>query len=151
MRHEVWEGLVKNYRTIYHSDKEEIVELFVGKSVKKISEDQLELSDGTVLQIVPNEGGCSCGAGDYDIDYINECENIITNVELVVTDIDYKDESTVWNYETSYDIFVYSGHQKINLVSIKGDDGNGYYGTGFWIQVMKSDSSHVDTENGSVT
>lgn len=126
----------KNYRTIYHSDKEEIVELFVGKSVKKISDDQLALSDGTVLQIVPNEGGCSCGAGDYDIDYINECENIITNVELVVTEQDHGD----WDTLTSYDIFVYSGHQKINLVSIKGDDGNGYYGTGFWINVMKEDA-----------
>jgi hypothetical protein len=120
----------ENYRTIYHSDKKEIVELFVGKSVKKISDDQLELSDGTVLQIVPNVGGCICGAGDYDIDYINECENIITNVELVVSESDYG-----WDSQTVYDIFVYSGHQKINLVSIKGDDGNGYYGTGFWINV----------------
>lgn len=126
----------KNYRTIYHSDKDEIVELFVGKSVKKISDDQLALSDGTVLQIVPNEGGCFCGAGDYDIDYINECENIITNVELIRSDHDKGD----WDVQTSYDIFVYSGHQKINLVSIKGDDGNGYYGTGFWINVMKADA-----------
>lgn len=127
---------INGYRTIYHSDKEEIVDLFVGKSVKKISDDQLQLSDGTVLQIVPNEGGCSCGAGDYDIDYINECENIITNVELVVTDSGYED----WEGETSYDLFVYSGHQKINLLSVKGDDGNGYYGTGFWIKVMKTDA-----------
>lgn len=131
MRHEIWESLV-NYRSIYHDDKAAIVELFVGKSVKKIADDQLALSDGTVLQIIPNEGGCSCGAGDYDIDYINECENIITNVELVVTE----EGDDGWSDEKAYDIFVYSGHQKINLVSIKGDDGNGYYGTGFWIRVV---------------
>lgn len=118
------------YRTIYHSDKEDIVNLFVGKSVKKVGDDKLLLSDGKELTIVPNEGGCICGAGDYDLTELNECENIITNVELEI------DEDDRWG-PTTYSIFVYAGHTKINLATIQGDDGNGYYGTGFWITVSE--------------
>lgn len=118
-------------RTIYYSDKEEIVELFVGKSVQKITDDTLLLSDGTVLEIVPNDGGCSCGGGDYDIAVLNGAENIITNVEIV--------ENEVEGWKTSYDIFVLTGDQRINLLSVQGHDGSGYYGTGYWIQVRNTD------------
>lgn len=48
-----WDGM-RNYRIIYHSDKQAIVDLFVGKSVTKIADDELVLSDGTLLQIFPN-------------------------------------------------------------------------------------------------
>lgn len=128
-----------NYRSIYHDDKQAIVELFVGKSVKKVADDQLELSDGTVLQIIPNEGGCSCGAGDYDLISLNGCENIITNAELVVTEDSRSDE---WEDGKKYEIFVYSGYTRINLATIQGDDGNGYYGTGFWVKVFAPDEEN---------
>lgn len=119
-------------RTIYHTDKEKIVALFVGKSVSKIDDDKLYLNDGTLLQIVPNEGGCSCGAGDYELTELNGCENIITNVEI----IDYQCPETDYSEIHTYEIFVYAENRKINLLTVQGDDGNGYYGTGFWITVM---------------
>src|SRR5258705_6131709 len=94
----------KVQRTIYYSDKEEIVELFVGKSVQKVADDTLLLSDGNLLEIVPNSGGCSCGGGDYDIEVLNGVENIITNVEVVESGTDGWDNP--YNWRTSYDIFV---------------------------------------------
>lgn len=138
-----WDGM-RNYRTIYHSDKEQIVDLFVGKSVIKVADDSLVLSDGTMLQIIPNDGGCSCGAGDYELTELNDCENIITNVELVEEDGPCNaawcsgEERCYCENPTTYAIFVYAGHTKINLATIQGNDGNGYYGTGFWIKVTNA-------------
>lgn len=118
---------------VCHTDSVGLLNLFQGKSVRKISGDTLQLSDGTVLEIHPNEGGCSCGAGDYEITELNECDNIITNVELVATDHVIDDP---WETPpTTYALFVYAGDRKINLLTVDGDDGNGYYGSGFWIHV----------------
>ena len=36
---------------------------------------------------------------------------------------------------TSYKIFVYAENQKLKLLQVDGDDGNGYYGTGYSIIV----------------
>lgn len=114
------------YRTIYHHDKEAIVDLFVGKSVAKVAEDKLILSDGTELEIVGNDGCGGCSEGHYYITELNECENIITNVEL---DVD--------GYEEVFHLFVYAENRQINLLTVEGHD-NGYYGTGFWINVTSS-------------
>ena len=37
--------------------------------------------------------------------------------------------------DTSYKIFVYAEDKKIKAVQVDGDDGNGYYGTGYSIMV----------------
>lgn len=131
-----------NYRSIYHSDKEALVELFVGKSVVSVEmggqwdPGKLVLSDGTKLEIVGNDGCGGCSAGHYWLTELNECENIITNVEVVFED--YNPDSNYYSDpEGTYHLFVYAGHQKINLASIEGSDGNGWYGTGFWIEVKK--------------
>lgn len=120
-----------NYRSIHHKDKEDIVELFVGKSVVKVSDDRLLLSDGSKLQIVPNTGCGGCLNGNYDITELNECENIITNVETIEE-----------GWEEVLHIFVYAENRKINLLTVEGQD-NGYYGTGYWIYV-----NNVEGEDG---
>lgn len=123
-----------DYRSIYHNDKKELVDLFVGKSVTKIDEDHLELSDGTRLQIVPNDGCGGCPSGHYYLEELNECENIITNIEVESTDTG---DSDYYDVDTTYHLFVYAENRKINLLTIQGSDGNGYYGTGFWLKVFK--------------
>lgn len=113
------------HRNIYCEDKKELVDLFVGKSVTKINDHTLLLSDGQILEIMPNEGCGGCSEGWYDIDELNECENIITNVEVDVE-----------GYEEVFHLFVYAENRKINLLTVSGHD-NGYYGTGYWINVTK--------------
>lgn len=121
-----------------HSDEAEIKQLLVGKTVKKVSDSELLLSDGTTLELVGNEGGCSCGAGDYYLEYLNDCpDNVITNV--YVRDF-YEDGAGPGRYgeygKQIYAIFVYATDQKLKtLAEFHGDDGNGYYGTGFHINV----------------
>ena len=109
----------------YQEDR--IKEILVGRRIVKAELTDLILDNGTILQIVPNDGGCVCGAGDYWLENINKFDNVITNVE--VKDNTTEDDSTV------YQLFVYSGGVSTSVADIKGDDGNGYYGTGFDIHV----------------
>ena len=114
----------------YQEDR--IKEILVGRRIVKAELTDLILDNGTILQIVPNDGGCVCGAGDYWLENINKFDNVITNVE--VKDNTTEDDSTV------YQLFVYSGGVSTSVADIKGDDGNGYYGTGFDIHVKHTAS-----------
>ncbi len=111
----------------YQADR--IKEILIGRKVVSAQASTLTLDNGTTLQIIPNKGGCSCGAGDYYLDNINKFDNVITNVE--VKDIE---EDEYGEFHT-YQLFVYSGGISTSVADIKGDDGNGYYGTGFEIYV----------------
>lgn len=112
--------------TYDNSDKQQITDLLLGRKVVKVSSDTLRLDDGTVLTLAGNEGGCSCSAGDYDLTELNGVDNVITSVEFE----DSPDEGG-----GSYKIFVFAGHERINLATFEGGDGNGYYGTGYSIEV----------------
>ena len=122
---------------LYIPDDERMVKkLLVGHSVKKVDENILQLDNGIKLRFIGNDG-CSCGAGEYDITELNECDNIITNVEFIDEKIGNKD----WEDSHSYKLFVYSENKKIKLVQCDGDDGNGYYGTGYHIDVILEKSN----------
>ena len=111
-------------------EQDEIKELLLYHKIIKVNDDTIELDNGTVLEIEANRGCCGCGAGDYSITELNDCDNAITNVEFVC-DNDCKDI----NSSTSYKIFVYAEDKYIKLLQVDGDDGNGYYGTGYTIYV----------------
>ena len=106
----------------YCNDQDEIRDLLVGHSVRKVTEDQLQLDDGTILELTGNVGCGWCPSGWYELETLNDCPNVITNVEF-----DYDD--------FSYKVFVFADNQRINLFTFEGDDGNGYYGAGYWITV----------------
>jgi len=116
----------------YNEDSEQgITGLLMGHSVTVAGDALLRLDDGTELEIIPNQGGCACSAGDYDLTALNGVDNIITRVDLETAETDgYGGKS--------YRIFVYAGDERINLLSVDGDDGNGYYGTGYEIRVWSA-------------
>jgi hypothetical protein len=117
--------------TIGYYQEDKIKSLFIGRKVVKAEGLELTLDDGTILQVIPNDGGCSCGAGDYYLDNLNKFDNVITDVDIkAIPDSDDK-----WESGYTYQIFVYSGGISTSVADIKGDDGNGYYGTGFDIYV----------------
>lgn len=110
-------------------DEEAIRSILLGRTVAKVGDDKLRLDDGTELTITPNEGWCSCGAGDYALTELNECPvNAIMAVEF-----ERIDDTSEW--ATSYRVFVLAEDRRIKLMQVDGDDGNGYYGTGYWINV----------------
>lgn len=145
-------------------DAERMKELLVGKkvvsaTVRDVQDDEswddgpfgyLTLSDGTQLKLWGNDGGCSCGAGDYPLETLNRVDNVITNVEIeerpdgddMVCDVCSKDYCREHEQPERgfYRVFVYAGDERINLASFEGSDGNGYYGTGWWLSVVKETS-----------
>ena len=111
-------------------DEKEIKELLLYHKITKVNENTLELDSGTILEIEANEGCGGCYSGWYSIAELNDCDNAITNVEFVC-DNNCKNDGD----ETSYKIFVYAEDKHIKLLQVDGDDGNGYYGTGYTIYV----------------
>lgn len=113
-------------------EKDDIKELLLGHKVIKVADDVLQLDNGTRLRFVGNEG-CCCGAGDYNLTELNGANNIITNVEFdnLPSGDAYPGRGSLGTYK----IFVFADNQKINLATFEGDDGNGYYGTGYQIIV----------------
>lgn len=114
-------------------DIEEIKNLLLYKKIVEVhitgeQTGTMKLDDGTVLEIVANEGCGGCGNGWYYLEELNKCENVITNVELVY---DQK------GYDEVIQIFVYAEDTRIKTIEVSGDEGNGYYGRGFTIYVEK--------------
>ncbi len=128
-----------------YDDTQSIVDALLGRRIVKLEKPPVSaysmgkahilLDDGTVLLLEGHDGGCSCSAGCYSLEHLaslGEVDNIITNVVFHNDPAcDYGDGEGV------YSIFVYANNKKINLVTFEGSDGNGYYGTGYYVTVRK--------------
>jgi len=139
-------------RTFNQNDAEEIGALLTGRRIIAAEQGQFErsdrdwgdaptgkltLDDGTVVLVVPNEGGCACSAGDYYLKSLVACDNVITSVRLAAE----SDGEDTWGSKQSYRIYVVADAVEINVVQIDGDDGNGYYGTGYELIVTVPQAS----------
>lgn len=132
---------MKKDRTLNECNENEIKELLLGhKIVADENNDALILDNGVVLQINPNIGCYGCESGNYYLQHIASVNNAITNVEFVndyeVNDDDYYDEE---DYYQHYRIFVIADGMTTELLDVYGTDGNGYYGTGYTIDVYIPD------------
>ena len=117
-------------------DHDQIRSLLLGRKVKKVSDDELELDNGVLLKIEPNEGAWPDGTGDYVLKELNGIDNAITSVEFTQTEMpSIPEEDIYYDDARSYKIFVFADAVKVNMVRVEGDDGNGYYGTGYHINV----------------
>lgn len=121
-----------NYTEYDYCDEHEIKNLLLYRKIVEVDEDTLVLDNGTRLEVIANEGCGGCSSGWYYLTELNECDNVITNVEFCVDD-DSKDDDD----DTSYKIFVYAENKKIKILQVDGSDGNGYYGTGYSIRVRE--------------
>ena len=127
-----------------YDDTQSIVDALLGRRIVKLEkppvsaysmgEAQILLDDGTVLLLEGHDGGC-CSAGCYSLEFLaslGDVDNIITNVEF------YNDPASDYTGgEGNYSIFVFADNKKINLATFEGSDGNGYYGTGYYVTVRK--------------
>ena len=111
---------------IHYTDEDEISELLMGHSVEVVG-DTLQLDNGTVLEIIPNEGCGGCGNGWFGVDELNGSINAIMNVV-------FEDGNEGEYDKLTFSIFVYAENERIKLLEVSGHD-NGYYGVGYWIQV----------------
>lgn len=114
----------------------ELESVLLGRRIVAVDEsaETLTLDNGDVLTVEPNYGGCSCGAGDYELSSLATCDNAIMRVEVRQTDIGEED----WETTERLSIFVYAEGLTAEVVSVVGDEGNGYYGRGFNIRVTRA-------------
>lgn len=117
-------------RNLDYCEEKEIRALLMYHKIVKVDGNTLFLDNGTELEVLPNEGCGGCGAGWYDVTELNTCDNAITNVEF---ECEPTDEPYCEDF--SYKIFVFAESQKIKILQVDGSDGNGYYGTGYSINV----------------
>ncbi len=96
------------------------------------AEGRLTLDDGTQVLVVPNTGGCSCSAGDYELGHLATVDNVVTSVRLAC-ETTGGDE---FEPDQSYRIYVIADAVEVNVMTIDGNDGNGYYGTGYELFVV---------------
>lgn len=121
------------YTELDQYDEDQIRELLIGHSITKVSDYTMKLDDGTILEIEPNEGCGGCSNGYYELEELNEVDNVITAVEFE----DIYESADRFSSSQIYQIFVLAESQKIKILDVRGDDGNGYYGTGYRIWVKK--------------
>jgi hypothetical protein len=134
--------------TYDETDSAKIADLFIGRKVvraemgafqipgedsyRSTAEGLLVLDDGTVLYLTGNDGGCACSAGCYPLADVATVDNIITSAH-VNADPSGDDDRGAGVYQ----IFVFADAQPINVATFQGSDGNGYYGTGFALTVVR--------------
>ena len=119
-------------RTLCEQNEKEIEELLLGHKVTVDDCDNLVLDNGVVLKIYPNIGCYGCESGNYYLEHISSVNNAITNVEFVE---EFEDDC----YYEHYKIFVIADGMTTELLDVYGTDGNGYYGTGYTIDVYIPD------------
>lgn len=119
-------------RTLCEQNEKEIEELLLGHKVTVDDYDNLVLDNGVILQINPNIGCGGCESGNYYLEHIASVNNAITNVEFVE---EFEDDC----YYEHYKIFVIADGMTTELLDVYGTDGNGYYGTGYTIDVYIPD------------
>lgn len=119
-------------KTLCEQNEKEIEELLLGHKVTVDDYDNLVLDNGVVLQINPNIGCYGCESGNYYLQHISSVNNAITNVEFVE---EFEDDC----YYEHYRIFVIADGMTTELLDVYGTDGNGYYGTGYKIDVYLPD------------
>lgn len=128
--------------TFDQGDEAEIKKLLQGRRIVSVefgsydfgvyrkASGMMRLDDGTTIYVAPNEGGCACGAGDYELEKLVTVDNAISNVTL--------EEDKLNEYGgTRYRIHVVADAHDMDLMVVEGDDGNGYYGTGYELIVFK--------------
>lgn len=125
---------MKKNRILHECNKKEIEELLLGHKVVAYEADNLlVLDNGVLLQINPNIGCNGCGSGSYYLRHITSVNNAITNVEFVE---EYDDDKYQYKH---YKIFVIANGMTTELLDVCGTDGNGWYGTGYTIDVCIPD------------
>jgi hypothetical protein len=135
--------------TYTESNSEEIAKVLVGRRIVEAemgifdhprsrwnkAEGRLVLDDGTELYLTGNDGGCACSAGCYPLEKVATVDNVITSARVEAHPAGDDSDS----YEDgTYRIFVFADNQEINVAEFVGSDGNGYYGTGFELTVVRS-------------
>lgn len=97
----------------------------------------ITLDNGAVLQLDGHDGGCACSAGCYALTHLAE----LSDVDNIITAVHFDNRPVGDGYDIDgtgvgyYTIFVVADDRQINLATFEGTDGNGYYGSGYYLRI----------------
>jgi hypothetical protein len=132
-------------KTLHQYDTDQISALLTGRRIVAVEQGEfkrpdqswgnqatgkLSLDDGTHIFVAPNEGCGGCSSGWYALASLASVANVITAVRV-------DDETAEPGGDVhKYRIYVVADAVEINALQVNGDDGNGYYGTGYELIVV---------------
>lgn len=117
--------------------------LLRGRYVTSIDNDVITLDNGIELHIWGNDGCMNCANGSYWLEQVFKRGSSKARIMSAYVDCDEDDG----NPSTVYTIFVIvdGNPHHLPLATVRGDDGNGYYGTGFTLTATIETSSAPPT------
>jgi hypothetical protein len=126
-------------QTIYCPDTADWENILVGHrvlSAEQVNEGEayLTLDNGVKFKVEANEGCGGCTNGYYYIEKIVAVDNIITAVR---TEVEPRNRDKYDEDAYVYHVFVVTGNEEIEALTVEGDDGNGYYGTGYSLRLLE--------------
>lgn len=93
----------------------------------------LTLDDGTQLVAVGRSGGCSCGQGDFEFTKAFYQGSPTARIMNVTVEMEGEEWYGGRISATGFKVFVIVDDEKLPLLEFDGDEGEGYYGRGFWL------------------
>lgn len=94
----------------------------------------LTLDDGTQLVAVGRSGGCSCGQGDFEFTKAFYQGSPTARIMNVTVEMEGKEWYGGCISATGFKVFVIVDDEKLPLLEFDGNEGDGYYGRGFWLR-----------------
>lgn len=111
------------------SDAGLYTKLLRGRYVTSIDNGTITLDDGTELYIHGNDGCGGCESGWYWLEQVYKQGS--RNARIMSAFVDYDEDDKEPPSVYTLFVMVDGNPTQLPLATVRGDDGNGYYGTGF--------------------
>lgn len=126
---------------IYNPDDSDWESLLVGHRIvhaEQYNEDEalLTLETGKKFRVRGNEGCGGCSNGYYWVSRIAAVDNVITAVRCDTEPV-HESEDRYCEEAYVYHVFVITGAGEVEMLTVEGDDGNGYYGSGYYLELLE--------------
>lgn len=116
-------------------DNDDLSPVLAGRYVTKVDGDTLTLDNGLMLEFEGNEG-CTCGSGTYDLTKLFQRGTPTARIMSADVTTRLTDEDDEYS-DVIYTLFVIVDDERLPLAEFEGNDGNGYYGSGFHVTVTR--------------
>lgn len=129
---------------VYNPDLDDWEALLVGRrivatEIKGFEEEScaiVTLDNGKRFRVKGNDGCGGCSSGWYWVTHLQGVDNIITSVSLETEPV--STGTMGWGEEAwIYRVFVITNGLSTEFLRVEGDDGNGYYGTGYYLELLE--------------
>lgn len=119
---------------VKYNDVAGLEALFLGRKISWTEFDRngdllFVLDNAVKVRLIPNDGCGGCSNGNFAMTDYTAFDHAITGVKVL-------DDSKDGNGGATIELFVYGEGISEKVATVKGDEGNGYYGRGFTLAVI---------------